>query len=92
MFDDHKRTLVRALIYPVQFDSQPAASVGRILELYSGEQLPPGSLDEYLEAINSALESKQELSKLVPQNHREEVIRSYLTKIHQALKTAAVGA
>ncbi len=92
MFDDHKKALVRALIYPVQFDAQPGESIGRVLELFAREQLPPGSPVEYLEAVDSALESPQELSKLIPQEHREDVIRSYLTQVQLALKTVAARA
>jgi hypothetical protein len=87
MFDEDKQALVRAVIYPIQFEKEPVDSVDHIFELLNNDQLPQASIGEYADAINSALESDKELSALVPQGHNEEVIRSYLAQLQLAFQS-----
>lgn len=78
--------LIRALIYPVQFDHDPRDGIDRVLEMV----VEPGGLDgtpaEYLAAIRAALASSERLSDLIPQDHPEEVVRQYLAEVAQRIE------
>ena len=78
--------VIRSLIYPVQFESSPLSAVDRVLSRVIGAGQDRLSASACIESITGALESDDELSKLIPQDHSEETIRSYLKEILSRLK------
>jgi hypothetical protein len=87
--DDRARTLIRALIYVVQFAESPLDSIDEVFERVIVGRAMHASADEYLAAIKSALESTEQLSQLIPQDHPEVVIRSYLAALQKRLEGAS---
>jgi hypothetical protein len=87
--DGRAKGLIRALIYVVQFDESPLDSIDRVYDrVVVGRAMHAGS-DEYRDAINSALESTEQLSQMIPQDHPEVVIRSYLAALQKRLEDAS---
>lgn len=82
---DDWRPLIRALIYPVQFDPRPEEEVGRVLAVVVDRRALGGERADYLAATRDALNSSEELSRLIPQDHPEEVVRRYLKAVQRAL-------
>ena len=86
MFAGKDRKLIRTLIYPVQFEKDPTSAVDRIAgQIEKGKVLVASPLD-YFNAIRSGLESTEQLSGLIPQNHSEQVIREYLRSLNARLE------
>lgn len=85
MLDQRSKSLVRALIYPIQFDRSPVDGVERVLKLVVEAGALGATRLEYLASTKAALASSEKLSKLIPQGHSEKAIRRYLTKIQQRL-------
>jgi hypothetical protein len=85
MLDQRSKSLIRALIYPIQFDGNPVEGVERVLKLVVDAGALGATPLEYLASTKAALASSEKLSKLIPQGHSEKVIRRYLTKIQQRL-------
>jgi hypothetical protein len=84
--DNRFKGLIRGLIYPIQFESDPVNGVDRVLRLVvSGRALNAGP-GEYLAAVQAALRSDECLSALIPQPHSEAVIRAYLTEIEKRIE------
>lgn len=71
-------THVTGLVYAVQFDRQPVDAVDRLMELIVATDVLPGSPEEYLMAVRSALASTVRLAELVPQPHTEGALRKLL--------------
>jgi hypothetical protein len=44
--------------------------------------------EEYLNAVRSGLESKEQLSDPIPKNHSERVIRGYLKQVRSRLESS----
>jgi len=82
--------LIRALIYPVQFDPRPLDGVDRVIDTV----VKPGSLgatpEEYRAGIHEALASADRLSSLIPQDHSEDVIRQYLAEVARRIEAASL--
>lgn len=78
--------LIRALIYPVQFEINPTDGVDRVLANVIDAGVLDASPNEYLEAIRMALTSDVDLSALIPQDHSETAIRAYLAEIERRLE------
>ena len=88
MLDKRFKSLLRGLIYPVQFDEKPADGVDRVLEQVVFAKAMNATLSEYLAAVEAGLESDERLSGLIPQKHSEPDIRTYLAEIQKRLQSA----
>jgi hypothetical protein len=87
MLDQRSKSLIRALIYPIQFDRNPVDGVERVLKLVVEAGALGATPLEYLASTKAALASSEKLSKLIPQGHSEKVIRRYLMEIQQRLSS-----
>jgi hypothetical protein len=87
MLDQRSKSLIRALIYPIQFDGNPADGVERVLKLVVDAGALGATPGEYLASTKAALASSEKLSKLIPQGHSEKVIHRYLMEIQQRLRS-----
>ena len=85
MLDDRSKSLIRALLYPVQFEKEPEAGVKRVFERVVAVRALDASPDEYLHAIHLALESDDRLSTLVAQPRHEQAFRKYLASMKKAI-------
>ena len=85
MLDDRSRSLVRALLYPVQFEQEPEAGLARTFKRVIAAHALNASEDEYLAAITAALESDEPLSELIPQSRSEETVRAYLAFMQELI-------
>ena len=89
MLDDHTKALLLALLYPVQFETRPELGINRVMRLVVGRNALQATPSDYLRAIETALENRDEkLAEIIPQTHSEDTVRSYL----QQLSNAFVGA
>jgi hypothetical protein len=77
---------IRALIYPVQFDADPRDGLDRVFESVIAPRALGAGPAEYLEAVRSALASETRLSELLPQDHDEATIRTYLAAVAERLE------
>lgn len=84
---EKNKAIIRALIYPIQFEANPIDGIDRVLKHVVGAGAMDTSAEEYLQHIKMALESDVVLSKLIPQDHSEETIRAYLAEIKRRLET-----
>ena len=87
MLDQRSKSLIRALIYPIQFDRNPVDGVERVLKLVVDAGALGATRLEYLASIKAGLASSEKLAKLIPQDHSEKAIRRYLMKIQQRLSS-----
>ena len=78
--------LIRGLIYPVQFDTDPCDGLERVLQMVVERRALDASPTEYLAAIREALATDAALGELIPQDHAEDVIRRYLAAVGQAIE------
>lgn len=85
MLDDRTRMLLRALLYPVQFEKQPELGIERVMKSVVFQNALQATSSDYLRAINSALESDENLSNIIPQGHNDEVVRRYLRRLSNEL-------
>jgi hypothetical protein len=89
MLDDRTKALIRALLYPVQFEKSPEQGIERVMNLVVARNALQAAASDYVDAINSALDSDETLSTLIPQSHDEETIRSYLRQLMKEFRLAA---
>jgi hypothetical protein len=87
-FEDSERSLIRGLIYPIQFETNPVKGIDRVMSQVINAGALGATPEEYLNAVRSGLESKEQLSDLIPQNHSEQVIRGYLKQVRDRLESA----
>lgn len=83
--------LMRALIYPVQFDKNPLDAVDRVMDMVVTQHVLDATPAEFRAGIQEALTADDRLSRLIPQNHSEEVIRKYLAEIAHRIERGASG-
>ena len=88
MFDDRWKGLIRALIYPVQFERNPVDGVDHVVGLIAGGRVLTGSSEEYAAAVDAAMRSEERLALLIPQPHSESLIRAYLAELRKHLPIA----
>lgn len=88
MLDQRFKSLLRGLIYPVQFDETPTDGIDRVLGQVVFAKAMNAAPAEYLAAVQAGLASDEQLSRLIPQKHPEPVIRTYLSEIQKRLETA----
>jgi hypothetical protein len=79
--------LLRVLIYPVQFETDPMQGIDRVVNYTIPNNGVSKSTEDYLNAIESALENSDEVSVLLPQPYSEKVIRRYLREVQRRLKS-----
>lgn len=83
---DNWKGLMRGLLYGIIFKANPLDAVDRtIWDTIDGHALG-ASPQEYLDAIVIALESNEALAELLPQDHSEQVIRSFLAEVQRRLE------
>jgi hypothetical protein len=87
MLSQREKGLIRALMYPVQFDRNPSDSdnVERVLRLVIQNGSLNADEEEYLSAIQNALSSKEKLTALVPGIKRESKVRDFLRRVGEEL-------
>lgn len=85
-FDDKARSVIRGLIYPIQFDRNPLDGVDRVLKQVVMQDAMDTPAQEYVASITAALDSPEQLSGLIPQDHPEPVIRAYLSEVRRRLQ------
>lgn len=85
MLNQRSKSLIRALIYPIQFDPDPIDGVDRVLTLVVKARALGATPAEYLTSTSAALKSPEKLSGLIPQDHSEKVIRAYLAEVQKRL-------
>lgn len=86
-FDDAKMGLIKALVYSVQFDNDPCDDlvIDRIIEKVVKTNTMGAMSEVFHESIKAALSSDEKLSDIIPQDHPEWVIRTYLEKLEEHL-------
>jgi hypothetical protein len=85
MLDDRTKGLLLALLYPVQFETQPELGIDRVMQFVVGRHALHATPSDYLRAIETALESRDEkLAEIIPQTHSEDSIRAYLRQLANA--------
>lgn len=92
MLDERSKSLLRVLIYPVQFDRDPKDGVERVLEQVVNARACGATPGEFLAAIRAALQSPDKLSDLIPIQHDETAIRSFLGAIEDRMPGLPPGA
>lgn len=78
-FGQPEQILIRALLYPVIFESNIMDGVDRVIQLT--EEQPAG----LLQAIRRALASDFPLDTILPQPHADAAIRAFLTELERRL-------
>ncbi|HEX6075053.1 MAG TPA: hypothetical protein VFZ32_07290 [Micromonosporaceae bacterium] len=78
-------TYVASVVYAVQFDRQPVDAVDRLMELIVATDVLPGTPEDHLTAVRSALASTVRLAELVPQPHTEGALRKLLRTLEGRL-------
>ena len=90
MTDSRSKSLLRALIYPVQFDADPLGAIDRVFSQVIKSAALEASVEEYRQAVDAGLESTGRVSELIPQPHSESEIRAYLLAMHDRLQSLPV--
>jgi hypothetical protein len=85
--DKRTQGLLRALIYPIQFEKDPTAVADKVIEWVVEGGALKGTRMEYQAAVNTGLGSDERLSDLIPQDHSESVIRAYLQEVQRGLES-----
>lgn len=86
-FEWRHAAILRMLIYPIQFDTDPLKGIDRVLarEMFaSHSSLWPADV---IAAIDAGLASGARLSELIHQSHSENVIRGYLLALRKRLES-----
>jgi hypothetical protein len=91
MLDERSKSLVRVLIYPVQFDRDPKDGIERVLEQVVKTSSSGATSRDFLAAVKAALHSPDKLSDLTPQPHDEATIRAFLAEIKDRLSEPPHG-
>lgn len=85
MLDDRTKSLLLALLYPVQFEAHPERGLDRVMRTVVMRHALQATPSDYLRAIENGLQSSDEkLSSILPLTHDEDTIRSYLRQLAQA--------
>lgn len=80
-------SILRVLIYPIQFDSKPVEGIDRVLKMVVFADHLKLQVPDVIAAIKAGLESNASLSELIPQGHTEAVIRSFLAAMRSRLES-----
>jgi hypothetical protein len=79
-------SILRALIYPIQFESKPVEGINRVLRMVVFADHLKLQVPDVIAAIDAGLDSNASLSELIPQGHTEAVIRSFLAAVRTRLE------
>jgi hypothetical protein len=90
MTDSRSKSLLRALIYPVQFDADPLSAIDRVLSQVIETSALDATIEEYRQAVDAGLGSTGSVAELIPQPHSESEIRAYLLAMHDRLHSLPV--
>ena len=87
-FDWRRAAILRMLLYPIQFDTDPMKGIDRVLAsvVFAGGHSWLWSTD-VIAAIDTGLASDAMLSELISQSHAETVIRGYLSALRKRLES-----
>jgi hypothetical protein len=80
-FDVQRAAILRMLIYPIQFDTEPVMGVDRVLKMVVYADHTKLQVPDIIVAIDAGLGSDAKLSELIPQPHSESVIREFLSAL-----------
>ena len=83
---DEWKSLIRALIYPIQFEKNALDGVDRVMKTIISKHALGARELEYEKAIETGLTSKEPLALLIPQPHSEDAIRNFLKEISRHLR------
>jgi hypothetical protein len=86
MLDERNAAILRTLIYPIQFDSDPEKGIDRALEVTVFADHLQLDVRQVIAAIDAGIASGASLSELIPQRHSEDVIRGYLIAVRTRLE------
>jgi hypothetical protein len=90
-FDWHHAAILRMLIYPIQFDTNPLNGIDGVLshEVFANHSaMWPADV---IAAIDAGLTSDTKLSELILQSHSEDVIRAYFSALRTRLQSGEHG-
>ena len=76
---------IRLLMYGIQFEPRPNDHVDRVLKSVVDRDKQSSPAD-YLASIDHALKSSEKLADLLPHDHAEPVVRSFLDEVAKALR------
>jgi hypothetical protein len=82
------RPPIRALLYVVQFESDPLEAVDHAIKVVVDLGALGASRDDYRAAIAAALASTDLLAALIPQPHHEDAVRRFLQAVLDELSTS----
>jgi len=84
-FDWRRAAILRMLLYPIQFDTDPMQGIDRVLarDVFGGHSKLLAA--EVISAIDAGLASDAKLSELIPMSHSERVLRVYLANLRTRL-------
>ena len=85
-FDLQRAAILRMIIYPIQFDSDPVSGINRVIDQVVFADHLKLTLPEVIAAIDAGLASDAKLSELIPQRHSEAVIRGFLSALRVHLE------
>ncbi len=86
-FDMPRAAILRMLIYPIQFDSDPREGIDRVVDQVVFAEHLRLAVTDVIAAIDAGLASDAKLSELIPQSHSEVVIRGFLAALRVRLET-----
>src|SRR5262245_43501676 len=90
MLDERTTQLVGGLLYPIIFEKRPEDGIERVIQLMVAQNPLGATVADFRRAIEEALASNAKLSKIIPLDHDEQTIRSYLRALSEKLvETAA---
>jgi hypothetical protein len=90
MSDDWKGH-IRALLYPVQFESDLVAGVERALDLVVRRGALGASPERYLASVRAAQASGAPLTDVIPMEHSDLEIRRFLAEVESRLTDDSVS-
>ena len=84
-FDWRRAAILRMLLYPIQFDTDPMKGIDRVLarDVFLGHSKLWST--DIIAAIDAGLASDAKLSELISHSHSEKVIRGYLATLRTRL-------
>jgi hypothetical protein len=80
-----RQSMLLALIDRVQFETDPAAAVDRVLDGVVFRRAMGLRPEDYLEAIREALRGKRDLSEVLPGTHSDQMLRKYFIELERKL-------
>lgn len=79
------RQCIARLLYPVQFEKKLEDGIDRVIENLRESRAKQPSWQQYISAVEEALNSNIDLAKIIPVNHSHQEIAEYLRKFRDRL-------